>query len=130
MAQSPVEAGVAGVVLVVDDDPELRGAVALALACVGYETLEASNGWEALETLRRYGDRVSLIVLDASMPRMDGARFRALQERDPRLARIPVVACSGSDEGPHHLQACSHLRKPFRMEELVARVRAWARPAR
>lgn len=116
-------------ILVVDDDDDLRDAQCLALQTAGYRTIAARNGVDALDVLRA-APRVDLIVLDAHMPVMDGLRFGAVQQADPLLARIPVVACSASDDALWCLNACAHLRKPFSIDELVARVQLWTAPVR
>ncbi len=112
-------------ILVVEDDVDLRRTMCALLQHAGYPTWQAANGADAIAILKRSGGLVSLIILDVQMPVMNGLRFRALQAKDPRLARIPIIACSGSDDALY-LHACAHLRKPFDAAELLARVRAWA----
>jgi CheY-like chemotaxis protein len=80
-------------ILVVEDDPDLRGALAALLEDAGYDVVEAEHGLEALERLRS-GTAFCLIVLDLFMPRMNGWAFRAEQVKDPRLAGIPVLMIS------------------------------------
>jgi CheY-like chemotaxis protein len=115
-------------ILVVDDDDDVRDAQCVALQAAGYRTMAAKHGADALELLRAPGAHVDLIVLDAQMPVMDGLTFGALQRADPLLARIPVVACSASDDALWCINACAHLRKPYTIDDLVARVRLWAGP--
>lgn len=79
-------------VLIIEDDPETRACVAFALSMAGHAVEEAKDG---LEGLRVAGEtRPDLILLDLMMPTMDGRQFRAAQQLDPELARIPVIVTS------------------------------------
>src|SRR5687767_7129031 len=80
-------------VLVVDDDPDARTLLEMALCLKGHVVLTAVNGADALEIARRY--RPDLILLDLAMPVMDGYAFRSAQLHDPDLAAIPVICVSG-----------------------------------
>ena len=80
-------------VLVVEDDEDVRGAVAAFLEVKGYAVIEATNGREALACLTT-PESVCLIVLDLFMPDMNGWAFRNEQLKDPRLAIIPVIVIS------------------------------------
>ena len=80
-------------ILIVEDDPDVRGALAAVLEDQGYGVVEAENGRQALEQLRS-GTEFCLILLDLFMPEMNGWAFRAEQMSDPRLASIPVVVIS------------------------------------
>jgi CheY-like chemotaxis protein len=112
-------------ILIVEDDPALRGALADVLEDEGYEVACAANGLEALSHLRR---RIapSVILLDLAMPVMDGWSFRALQRRDARLSRIPTVAVSASleasGEALAELAVDAFLPKPFDLDELIGTV--------
>ena len=80
-------------VLVVDDDDAIREALAMVLEDEGYSVETAGNGRDALQYLQS-GRRPCLIVLDLKMPVMTGQEFRAEQQRDARLATIPVAIIS------------------------------------
>jgi len=80
-------------ILIVEDDPDVRGALAAVLEAEGYGVVEAENGREALDRLRN-GTDFCLILLDLFMPEMNGWAFRTEQMQDPRLAAIPVVVIS------------------------------------
>src|SRR5205814_830229 len=86
-----------------------------ASAAPGYGVVTAADGREALECL---ADRrlPSLILLDLSMPEMDGWAFRIEQMKDPRLAAIPVVICTAMyDPAPaaEMAKADGYLAKPY-----------------
>jgi CheY-like chemotaxis protein len=80
-----------GPVLVVDDDPDIREALADLLEHRGFNVVTAANGAEALALLRAGGERPSVILLDLMMPIMDGYDFLDEQRRDPDLSPIPVA---------------------------------------
>jgi len=118
-------------VLVVDDDTQLRIAVARALRVAGYEVKVAAAGEEALESQRH--DPADVLVLDVSMPPgFDGLetcrRLRARHDLVPILmltARDAVEdRVAGLDAG-----ADDYLVKPFELTELLARLRALLRRA-
>lgn len=112
-----------GLVLVVDDEPMIRRLAATQLRELGYETLEACDGIEAVEMFRARRDDLGLVILDLSMPRMDGwetlAALRALRPD------IPVVLASGYNEvqvmsGEHTEWPQAFLHKPYKLKDLVA----------
>jgi CheY-like chemotaxis protein len=108
-------------VLVVDDDMNTREAVETLLTLDGYHVATAIDGLDALELLRS-GAHPDLILLDVTMPRMDGLEFRKAQLRDPALAAIPVVVCSGQQElpdNPEELGNVTILRKPISVDHLL-----------
>ena len=83
-------------VLVVDDHAELRVTLQRLLERAGYHVLQAGNGAEGLEQLRRA--RVHVVVLDIDMPVMNGRAFLAARATDPELARVPVVVYSADPQ--------------------------------
>jgi CheY-like chemotaxis protein len=112
-------------VLVVDDDTDIREAVAEVLAGEGYLVLGAGDGAEALKKCRAF--HPSLVLLDLMMPGMNGWEFRAAQKRDPDLAGIPVVVLSALEQRVA-IDAEAFVRKPFDLDELLALVRRHASP--
>ncbi len=117
-------------VLVVDDEDAVRSLFARALRDAGYDTREAADGVEALDLLER--ERVALIVLDSTMPRLDGAGVvRAVRER-AATRTLPVILITGSGDENSVITgleagADDFLEKPARLDEVVARVRAHLR---
>ena len=106
-------------VLVVDDDVDIREVTAAVLTTAGYTVITACDGRQALELLRSI--RPALILLDLNMPNLDGADFRRQQRRDPALMRIPTVVVSAANIEPLLDLACDAcLRKPVRLRELLA----------
>lgn len=102
-------------ILVVDDDPDMREALGLLLETRGYRVTSVGNGAEALTTLRA-GTRPCVIVLDLMMPVKNGFEFCAEQRLDTELANIPVVvlsALSGSNDYAPLPGVAAHLQKPL-----------------
>lgn len=111
-----------GVVLIVDDDVQVRGLIRRVLTNVGYETRLASSGPEALQVLASSGDSIAMMVSDVVMPGMSGAELSA----SARALRpdLPVLFLSALDvrDDAGGYGGCPFLQKPFRPAELVAEV--------
>ncbi len=112
-------------VLVVDDVPEVRDLGKTMLENIGYTVITAASGPEALKLFEKHTIDIGCVLLDLTMPGMDGWQtLAALRKLRPG---IPVVLCSGYD--PAHVMAHAHaeipqsfLHKPYRMEELKGAV--------
>jgi CheY-like chemotaxis protein len=112
-------------ILVVEDEPELRDVLRVALESDGYDVSVVGNGRDAIQHLRSTAN-TCLIVLDLLLPIMDGKRFRSVQLRDRSLACIPVIVMSGGVEAgreARELGATAFVRKPVDVDELRAAVR-------
>ena len=114
--------------LVVDDDPSVREALALVLDLNGFEVTTATDGRDAIRTLAI--DSPDAVILDVLMPGLDGLevcrRLRATGDRTPVLM---LTARSEVSERVAGLEAGAddYLAKPFAREELIARLRALLR---
>ncbi|HXJ19029.1 MAG TPA: response regulator [Polyangia bacterium] len=97
-------AGLKRTVLVIEDDPDVRSALAELLAGEGYQVSATADGAEALDTLRG-GLLPSVIVLDLMMPKVDGWDFRRAQLEDPSLAQVPVVLLTASGFRPDSMRS-------------------------
>lgn len=114
-------------ILVCDDEKDIRKAIRIYLESVGYRVVEAANGLEALESLKK--ERVQLMLLDWMMPRMDGIQTL---ERIREFSNIPVIALTAKSEENDKIQGLSagaddYVTKPFHFPELEARIRAQIR---
>ena len=126
---SPVEAGrEKKLILVVEDDFVLRSAVAELLTAEGYDVECAADGLEALMRLDSSPRKPSVILLDITMPRMDGVRFRDLQKSLPGIAGIPVIAVTGAAKaqrsGFDHRDFHDTFFKPLDVGSLLLAIRA------
>jgi CheY-like chemotaxis protein len=112
-------------VMLVDDDDDLRTMMSLIIGNQGFQTVGAYDGLDALAQLE-HGARPSVIVLDFRMPRMNGAEFLAAV-RDTPAGGIPVVALTGDPAAAQDALsagATTCLRKPVEARALVDAVRA------
>jgi CheY-like chemotaxis protein len=119
------------IVLLVEDDEDLRTDLAQILRAHGHEVETAENGAEALAWLNS-GHSSCLILLDLMMPVLDGWGFRAKQLSNPCIAGIPVVVLSGAGDVHRDalsLQAAGYLTKPFTLNQVLATVEQFAEPA-
>ncbi|HEV8150398.1 MAG TPA: response regulator, partial [Gemmatimonadales bacterium] len=116
----PSAAGVAGTVLVIDDDPEVRQLLVRMLGKEGFRVLEASGGEEGLALAR--SERPDVITLDVLMPGLDGWGVLSALKSEPALAAIPVVMLSIMDERRlgFSLGAAEYLTKPIERAQLSA----------
>jgi CheY-like chemotaxis protein len=113
------------IVLVVDDDIEFRAALATLLVSEGLAVLEAADGADALRVARAV--RPDAILLDLSLPVVDGPEVARRLKSDPRTKRIPVIALTGRtvDDGQlAELQLSGLLMKPCLPEVLCERLAA------
>lgn len=109
-------------ILIADDEPEIRTLLRLYLENENYQIIEAENGKQALELLKK--EHVDLCLLDIMMPEMDG--YHVLQELR-KTSNIPVMILSAKDADSEkilglNLGADDYLAKPFNPLEAVARV--------
>jgi two-component system cell cycle sensor histidine kinase/response regulator CckA len=119
-------APLAGTVLVVDDERVVREAAGMMLEHLGFEVQVAADGAEALDAFRKHRGEIRLVLLDMTMPRMDGEEtFRELRRLAPD---VRVILASGYNE----MDATSRfvgrglagfIQKPFTMAELEAKIR-------
>jgi CheY-like chemotaxis protein len=108
-------------VMVVDDDDDVRESVSLLLSDEGYDVVTAPNGAVALNELQE-GVHPSLIVLDLMMPVMSGWEFRDRQLHDADLAPIPVIVLTAAGEPLGNLGGARVLSKAAGARVLLAAV--------
>ena len=114
-------------VLICDDEPDIVAALKIYLRAEGYNTLEASDGKQALEILERHD--VHLLLLDVMMPVMDGIETLAVLRQTYNLPVIMLTAKSEDSDKVLGLNigADDYVTKPFNPLELLARVRSQLR---
>lgn len=114
-------------ILVCDDDKEIVEAIEIYLTQDGHQILEAYDGIEAVEILKK--ESVDLLIMDIMMPRMDGIRA-TLKIREEN--NIPIIILSAKSEDADkilglNIGADDYITKPFNPLELVARVKSHLR---
>ena len=114
-------------ILIVDDEPNIIGAVAPLLRARGYDVLSAMSGRAALETIDR--DKPDLIVLDLSLPDIDGVEVCRRVRQTSSVPILVLSARAGERDKVNALDAGAddYVTKPFGAEELLARIRATLR---
>jgi CheY-like chemotaxis protein len=113
-------------VLVVEDDDALRRLLAMVVRDeLGAAVVEARNGVEALEEVRRA--RPSLLLVDLTLPVMGGLEVCRRLKADEETRAIPVVAISAGTRRGESPDPCwdDFLFKPFDYDELLAKIRHW-----
>ena len=109
-------------VLVVEDDRDIRELLRFTLETGGYHVSEAENGIEGIAAARQY--EPDAILMDMSMPLMDGCQATRRIRRSPRLAKVPIIACTAYNRwewrGKSILAGCTDfLPKPIDSEKLL-----------
>jgi CheY-like chemotaxis protein len=107
------------VVLLVEDDPDIRDIVQDVLEAEGYDVVPASHGKQALEFLNdvKTSALPDLVILDMMMPLVDGRHVLEAIRSDQNLSSVPVVVMSAiAHEKP--AGAAAFLRKPFSLDTL------------
>lgn len=117
----------AGRVLLVDDEETLRALGQAMLERLGFEVLTASDGREAVALYRQHREQIDLVLLDLTMPHMDGEEaFRELRQINPE---VRVVLCSGYTEQDVTARfagkgLAGFIQKPYTLQDLSDRLRA------
>jgi DNA-binding response OmpR family regulator len=116
-------------VLIVEDDPVLRGTLAYNLSRDGFRVLTAADGEDGLALAREELDRLDLVVLDVMLPRISGFQVLRMLRSE---TNIPILILSARGEEQDRIDglelgADDYVTKPFALRELMARVRAGVR---
>ena len=129
----PAHAGAAapravrGVVLVVDDQPQMLALLSEVLGAAGYTVIAATDGPSALERARMITPDV--VLLDARMPGMDGFEVCLRMNADASLVGVPVIFMTGLTESEHIVKGfraggADYVTKPVKPDEVCVRVEA------
>lgn len=116
--------------LIIDDSAVMRKVIERALHQAGLdlsEVVQASNGEEALQILRKDGGNLALIMSDINMPVMDGLQFLEQRRKENLAQGVPVVMITTEGSEPFVLRAIAagaqgYICKPFTAEQVKARV--------
>ena len=112
-------------VLVVDDEKEIRNMLKEMLITMDCRVLEAANGIEGLEILAKQHDKISLILSDIKMPRMDGIQFLTEVERLYPKTVYMLLSAYGDKENMHkalRMHVYDFIEKPFTLDIFKTRV--------
>jgi DNA-binding response OmpR family regulator len=111
-------------VLVVEDDPSVRGLLQTLLSAEGYEVVTASDGLAGL--VKATATHPALVLLDLMMPDLGGVRVLEELRDDPELADIPVIVVTGKVDAVPGMRTVlgedNVFLKPFAVAELLTRV--------
>jgi two-component system chemotaxis response regulator CheY len=113
---------VAARILLVDDDEDIRGTLGAILQSEGFEVLEARNGLHALQQMIAH-PLPDVILLDMMMPLMSGFEFLDVQQGDPRIRDIPVIAVTAYAKVAEVKGVRGLVQKPFDLNDLFNAVR-------
>lgn len=114
-------------IMVVDDEPEVRGAIEALLEAEGFEVIATLSGPECLKKLQK--EKVDLVLVDFFMPEMSGRELLERMRKDPKLKGLKVAFLTAARFGDigmeklHKLGALDYIQKPFEGADLVRRVR-------
>jgi DNA-binding response OmpR family regulator len=116
-------------VLLIEDEPRIRAFIARGLGAEGFTVDERNDGQLGLQ--RALDEQYDLIILDLSLPTMDG--LTVLQTLNRQRPEVPVLILSARTDLPTRLSAfslgaCDYLEKPFAFDDLLARVRTHVLP--
>ncbi|HJZ49739.1 MAG TPA: response regulator [Roseiflexaceae bacterium] len=118
-------------ILIVDDHLSLLTLLTIFLEDIGYEVVTVRNGREALAWLRHSSALPGLILLDLAMPVMTGGEFLREQQRDSRLAALPVILMTALGRFDYEVTTASvvaHLEKPLELDALATLLHEYAEP--
>jgi CheY-like chemotaxis protein len=111
-----------GTILLIDDEEDAREVGSLVLQRVGFETVTAGDGERGLELFRSRAEDVVCVLLDLTMPRLDGVETHRMLRK--LSADVPVILCSGYPEREAverfaELGLAGFVQKPYTPDELV-----------
>ena len=114
-------------IFVVEDEEDILDLIRHHLAKEGYAVATATNGMEAVKAILRKPP--DLVLLDLMLPGLDGLEVCRMLKKDAKSADVPILMVTAKDEESDvvtglELGADDYIVKPFRMKELIARVRA------
>ena len=114
-------------ILMVDDNPDILELMAARIVSDGYEVITATTGEEAIK--KAASEKPDLVLLDISMPVLDGFLVGRLLKLDPAVKDIPIIMATARSSREDvlrslsELQAADYIVKPFRPEELLSKIK-------
>ncbi|HVU13589.1 MAG TPA: response regulator [Phototrophicaceae bacterium] len=115
-------------VLVVEDNMDNMTLITDILHSLGYQVLAAKDGEEGVKTAR--SDTPDLILMDLSLPRVDGWTATRMIKADPKLVQIPIIALTahamtGDRERALEAGCNDYISKPINIRELMSKLRQY-----
>ncbi|MBI3161197.1 MAG: response regulator [Chloroflexi bacterium] len=115
-------------ILIVEDNMDTYELVRFILEKNGFETYSATNGRDGVNAAVE--QRPDLIIMDLSMPEMDGWTATSLIKKDPQLASIPLIALTahalpGDRQRAMDAGCDEYITKPMDLAELVETIKEW-----
>ncbi len=107
-------------ILLVEDDHDIRVALRQSLEMANYQVISAPNGKDALKIIQK--QKPDLIILDMVMPLMDGEEFLRYKDSDSTLTDIPVMLISAFEEKLKVIPVRPKLKKPLDLDEVLQKV--------
>lgn len=113
-------------VMIVDDEDVLLDMIAALIEDLGYRTVVATNGREALAALQAETELPLLILSDVMMPKMSGIALAQTLKHDPRYCDVPIVLMSAAGKPPADGIADHFIHKPFDLESIEGLIAQYA----
>ncbi|MCM2278145.1 MAG: response regulator [Oligoflexia bacterium] len=112
--------------LLIEDERDIRESVREILEFEGFQVLEAANGREGLEILKKVPNPC-LILLDLMMPVMDGWQFAQALSNDTNSQAVPVILVTAFAEKANTIPCAGVLKKPYDIDHLLSHVKRHCR---
>jgi PAS domain S-box-containing protein len=131
-AESGMFGAISGKILVVDDENDVRNLCMEIVEYLGFQAIGAADGNEALQIFREHACEIDLVILDMTMPNMDGVNaFHGLRRIRPDVKVIISSGYSEKDVSSHFTgdRPSEFIQKPFKVEELQTEIRRLMNPA-
>ncbi len=125
VVQTALPRGEGQLILLVDDEPNIRNVAARALTRYGYSVMEAANGAEAVDLYARHQAAIALVLTDISMPIMDGATLiKALKQINPRVRIVASNGLPSQGSAARSMESgvCEFIPKPYTTENLLSAI--------
>lgn len=112
-----------GTILIVDDEPNVLWFISKVCQPMGYGTLTAGSGMEALKVIQECGEKIDLVLLDLRMPGMGGIEvLKSMRKHQPDLPVIILTAIHDKKAECEKLGIEAFIKKPYSLEELYQRI--------
>ena len=112
-------------ILIIDDEPDIRDMVSVRLMANGYDVVTASDGEEGLKQVE--SQKPDLIIVDITMPGIDGYTFVKILKKDiPAARKIPIIVLTGKDrmEDLFKIEGVGdYLVKPYESSQLLEKIK-------